>query len=165
LGLALVSCGGGGGETAPPAVERVESPELGLAIAAVPAAFRVAANDGEALRLTTPVGDPGEVEITVGPLSLSGINLVEKVKQRRAAFEAEGLYFGNRELMTPNGPAFTARGQITGAAGPVEQTWVYSLHPDGSDRLLTVVYSYPAGGDAQTRVAELLELLGEIEAL
>ena len=163
LALAVVACGGG--EPAPTPRERVENPDLALAIAALPAAFTVTENAGESLRLAAAEVDPGSVEITVGPLELGGINLVERVKQRRAAFEAEGTYFGNRELMTPTGPAFTARGQITGPDGPAEQTWVYSLHPDGSDRLMTVVYTYPAEGDTQARIGELLELLGEIEAL
>jgi hypothetical protein len=164
LGLGLAGCKTEA--TAPPAArERLENTELGLAIAAVPAAFEVADNLGESLRLTAPGLDGAVVEITVGPLQLGGINLVDVVKERREAFEADGLYFGNRELMTPNGPAFTARGQMSGPDGPVEETSVYSLHPDGSDRLLTVTYRYPGGGDSQARVGELLELLGEIEPL
>ena len=163
--LVLTGCGSKAPAPAPAPAERVESAELGLAIAILPAAFAVAENAGESLRLTAPEVPGGEVEITVGPLRLTGINLVEVVKQRRAAFEAEGLYFGNRELMTPNGPAFTTRGQLTGPDGPVEVTSAYSLHPDGSDRLLTVTYRYPGGGDSQARVGELLELLGELEAL
>ncbi len=119
---------------------------------------------GESLRLAAGEAG-GEVAITVGPLQLGGVNLVEVVKERRRAFEAAGLYFGNRELMTPFGTAFTARGEIPGPDGPTEETWIFSLHPDGSDRLLTVVYRYPGGGDSQARVGELLELLGEIEAL
>lgn len=165
LGLALALAACGGQQQAPAAAERVESPELGLAIAALPAAFRLAENAGETLRLTAPDVDGGGVEIIVGPLQLDGINLVEIVKERRAEIEAEGLYYGNRELMTPNGPAYTTRGQLPRPDGPVEVTSVYSLHPDGSDRLLTVTYSYPAGGDSEARVGELLELVGEIEAL
>ena len=170
LGLALLlallaGCASETPAPEPAAAERVESAELGLAIAALPAAFAVADNAGESLRLAALGVDGGEVEITVGPLQLSGINLVEVVKERRAALEAEGLYFGNRELMTPFGPAYTTRGQVTGPDGPVEVTSVYSLHPDGSDRLMTVTYGYPGGGDSQARVGELLELLGELEAL
>ncbi|MFQ5349307.1 MAG: hypothetical protein ACE5EG_02560 [Thermoanaerobaculia bacterium] len=164
LALALTGCGAG--TNVPAAAERVESPDLGLAIAALPAAFEVAENMGETLRLTAAEVDGASVEITVGPLQLSGINLVEVAKARRSEFEGEGkLYFGNRELMTPNGPAYTTRGQLTSPDGPVEVTSVYSLHADGSDRLMTVTYRYPGGGDSQARVAELLELLGEIEAL
>ena len=165
LGLSLALAGCPSDPAGPAPAVRVESPELGLAIAALPAAFEVADNAGETLRLSTPRVAGGGVEITVGPLQLGGINLVEVVKEKRAAFEAEGLYFGNRELMTPSGPAFTTRGQLTGPDGPVEITAAYSIHPDGSDRLLTVAYSYPGGGDSQARVGELLELLGEIEAL
>ncbi len=152
---------------APPGAERTENPELGLAIAAMPEAFQVAENQGETLKLAAPDVEGGNVEITIGPLELGGINLVEVVKNRKAEIEAEGgLYFGNRELMTPYGAAYTTRGQVTGPdGGPVEVTAVYSLHPDGSDRLMTVTYRYPGGGDSQARVGELLELLGEIEAL
>ncbi len=163
LCLALAGCAS---EPAPPAApERVENPELGLAIAAVPGAFEVAENAGETLRLTAREVDGGSVEITIGPLQLTGVNLVEVVKEKRAEFEASGLYYGNRELMTPTGPAYTTRGQIAGADGPVEVTSVYSLPPDGSDRLMTVTYRYPSGSDSQARVGELLELVGEIEAL
>ena len=162
LTLALAACGSQATTSA--AAERVENTELGLAIAALPKAFEVTENAGETLRLTAPDVEGG-VEITIGPLQLGGINLVEVVKERRVAMEAEGLYYGNRELMTPNGPAYTTRGQVTGPDGPVEVTSVYSLHPDGSDRLMTVTYRYPGGGDSQARVGELLELLGEIEAL
>ncbi|MHC4816416.1 MAG: hypothetical protein ACYTFN_25470 [Planctomycetota bacterium] len=163
LALALAACGSE--VAAPVPANRVENPELGLTIAALPAAFAVAENEGERLRLKTVDIADGTVEITIGPLQLGGVNLVEEVKQRRTAFEAEGLYFGNRELMIPSGSAFTARGQLTGPEGPVEETWIYSLHPDGSDRLMTVRYRYPGDGDSQARVGELLELLGEIEAL
>ena len=161
--LALAGCSSE--PPATPAAERVENPELGLTIAALPEAFQVSENLGESLELSAPEVEESSVEITIGPLELGGINLVEVVKERRADFEAEGLYFGNRELMTPWGPAYTTRGQLAGPDGPVEVTSVYSLHPDGSDRLMTVTYRYPGGGDSQARVGELLELLGEIEAL
>jgi hypothetical protein len=166
IGLSLALTGCASEPPAPAAApERVESPELGVVIAALPAAFEVAENAGETLSLTAREVDGGSVEITIGPLQMSGINLIEVVKQKRAEFEADGLYFGNRELMTPTGPAFTTRGQVTENGNPVEITSVYSLPPDGSDRLMTVTYRYPGGGDSQARVGELLELLGEIEAL
>ncbi len=158
----LAACQPAPPEAAPEPV-RVESPQLELAVAALPDGVGLADSGADGIRLTA--GDGAEIRISVGPVRAGGINLVEVVKQRRDAFEAEGLYFGNRELRTPYGVAFTARGQLAGPAGPVEQTWVYSLHPDGSDRLLTVVYSYPGGGDSQARVDQLLELLGEIEPL
>jgi hypothetical protein len=163
LSLALTGCGSQ--TAAPAAAARVENSALGLAIAILPEAFEVAENVGESLRLTAPDVAGSNVEITIGPLHMGGINLVEVVKEKRAAFEAEGIYYGNRELMTPSGPAYTTRGQLTGPDGPVEVTAVYSLPPDGSDRLMTVTYSYPGGGDSQARVGELLELLGEIESL
>jgi hypothetical protein len=164
--LTLVTAGCGSQGSAPAGQERIENADLGLALAALPAAFEVAENAGESLALIAPAVEGGTVQVTVGPLELAGINLVEVVKERRTEFEGEGrLYFGNRELMTPYGSAYTTRGQITGADGPLEVTSVYSLHPDGSDRLMTVTYRYPGGGDSQARVGELLELLGELEAL
>jgi hypothetical protein len=153
VGLALLSLtltGCGSQTAAPAAAARVENSGLGLAIAILPEAFEVAENVGESLRLTAPDVAGSNVEITIGPLHMGGINLVEVVKE---------------ELMTPSGPAYTTRGQLTGPDGPVEVTAVYSLPPDGSDRLMTVTYSYPGGGDSQARVGELLELLGEIESL
>ena len=162
--LALAGCASE--SSAPAGSERVENTEMGIAIADLPSAFAVT-ESGELLQLAAPAIEGSSVEITVGPLELGGINLVDVVKERKATIEAEGgLYFGNRELMTPYGPAYTTRGQITGPDGGAQEvTAVYSLHPDGSDRLMTVTYKYPGGGDSQARVGELLELLGEIEAL
>lgn len=142
---------------------RVESPGLGIVIAALEAPFSVAVNEGETLELTT--ADGGTLEIARGPEERSGVNLVEAVKERQAAMEGlpDGVFHGSRELMTPIGSAFTARGTYSGDAGPVEETWIYALHPSGN-RLLTLVYRYPPG-DSERRVGELVGVLGEIEPI
>jgi len=145
---------------------RIENADLGIAIAALPEPFSVVEASGPILELTA-AGDVGSgtVIITAGPEEAFGINLVAAVKERKAIFESapDGHYFGNRELGTPHGTAFTARGAYTGESGPVEETWVYSIHP-GANRLLTITYTYPPG-ESEVRVNQLLLLLGEIEGL
>lgn len=144
---------------------RVENTVLGLAIGALSEPFVVAENSGSTLRLETTHETDGTVTVTVGEPEY-GLNLVAKVKERGDAFKSApgGEYNGSRELGTPNGPAFTSRGQYDGDNGRVEETWVFALHPAGDSRLLTLVYSYPPG-EGQTRVVELLAVVGEIEAL
>jgi hypothetical protein len=145
---------------------RVENPELGIAIAALPEAFSVVKASGPTLELAAnSQAGSGNAVITAGPNEVYGINLVESVKERKALFEAapDGQYLGNREFGTPNGTAFTARGVFTGDSGPVEETWVYTIHPT-ANRLLTITYTYPTG-ESEERVNQLLLLLGEIEGL
>ena len=154
-----------------PAVEvaepvRVENADLGIAIAALPEAFSIVRASGSTIELEAGgEAGTGNVVITAGPEETFGINLVEAVKERKALFESapDGQYFGNRELGTPNGTAFTARGGYTSDTGPVEETWIYSIHP-GANRLLTITYTYPQG-ESEERVNQLLLLLGEIEKL
>lgn len=145
--------------------ERVVNHELAIAIAALPEAFTTITSSGPTIELEA-AGETGtgKVVIAAGPVDQFGINLVNEVKARKALFEAalDGQYFGNRELGTPTGTAFTARGAYTGENGPVEETWVYSIHPS-ANRLLTITYTYPPG-ESEARVNQLLLLLGEIEA-
>jgi len=147
-----------------PVAQRVENPELGIALASLPAPFRVAVNQGDELSLeATGAEGTGALRFAVGPLETT-INLVDLVKERRTIFQElpEGFYFGNRELGTPIGTAYTARGTFRAEEGLVEETWIYAIHPV-EYRLLTLTYRYPAGGDSQTRVQELLSVLGEVE--
>ncbi|MFQ5528189.1 MAG: hypothetical protein ACE5GX_18280 [Thermoanaerobaculia bacterium] len=150
----------------PPELERVENADLGIAIAALPEVFSVASASGPTIELATSgESGTGRAVIAQGPEERFGINLVEAVKERKAWFEAagSGRYFGNRELGTPIGTAFTARGAYDTDSGPVEETWVYTIHPM-ANRLLTITYTYPTG-QSQDRVGHLLELLGEIEGM
>lgn len=151
-----------------PTVEavRVENPELGIAVAALPEEFSVVQASGPTIELEAAgEAGAGRLVIAAGPEEAFGINLVDAVKERKAQFESApgGQYFGNRELGTPTGTAFTARGAYTAESGPVEETWVYSIHP-GANRLLTITYTYPPG-ESEVRVNQLLLLLGEIEGL
>lgn len=146
--------------------ERVENADLGISIAALPQAFSVVSASGPTIELSADgKAGSGRAIIAAGPVEEFGINLVESVKERKAIFEdaPNGQYFGNRELGTPNGTAFTARGAYDAESGPVEETWVYTIHPT-ANRLLTIAYTYPPG-ESKERVNQLLLLLGEIEKL
>ena len=146
--------------------ERVVNSDLGIAIAALPEVFSVVKSAGPTLELMAAgQAGSGTLIIAAGPEENFGINLIEAVKERKAIFESApgGEYFGNRELGTPTGTAFTARGAYTGESGQVEETWVYTIHPS-ANRLLTITYTYPTG-ESEERVNQLLLLLGEIEGL
>jgi hypothetical protein len=145
---------------------RVENEALGIAIAAVPAPFEVAENSGETLLFHAGgPGGEGRLEVLVGPVETSGINLVEAVKEKRADFEMAdgGEYHGNRELGTPIGTAFTARGAYDTGAGRIEESWIFAIHPL-ENRILMLRYAYP-DGEGQDRVDGLMEIMGEIEGL
>ena len=166
LGLVLgTGCGSPAPEIAEePVAIRVESPGLGLAIAAVPAPFELVKNDGETLRFRAPgPAADGHLDFSVGPMETSGVNLVEAVKSKRVEFEQApgGEYYGNRELGTPIGTAFTARGAYDTEAGRIEESWIFAIHPN-QNRILMLQYAYP-DGEGQDRVGGLMEILGEVE--
>jgi hypothetical protein len=146
--------------------DRLENPEMGLAIAAVPKPFEVVSGDANEWSFTAPGPKaPGELTVIAGPEESGGINLVDAIKYRKSWFEeAEGgKYHGNRELGGPYGAIFTARGTYSVDGQQVEETWAYAIHP-GRNSLLSVRYTYPTG-ESGTRVDQLIEFLGEIEPL
>jgi hypothetical protein len=157
------------GETSPPSTResvRVENPQLGIAVAALPDAFEVVTADGETIELVANgPGGTGRAVIAAGPVEQGGINLVEATKERKAWFESKAgaIYHGQRELGTPIGTAFTARATYPMDDSEIEETWVGAVHP-GENRLLTITYTYPTG-ETQTRIEQLLTLLGEIEPI
>ncbi len=162
--LAIAACRAPAPEPEPVST-RVESPELGLTLASVPEPFVVGENAGANLRLDTTHPTGGNVAFAVGEPEY-GLNLQAEVTRRGDAFRAMkgGEYHGSRELGTPFGPAYYCRGAYDTASGErEEQTWIFGLHPSGESRLLILTYTYPAG-EGQTRVNELLALLGEVEA-
>jgi hypothetical protein len=170
IALALACIGIGACQSPEPQTAtpvRVENAALNIAIADVPEPFVLETNQDAALRFTAAgVEGNGQLRIEVGPLSSSPINLVEEVKARRTAFEETtgGRYFGNRELATPHGPAYTARGAIESSDGVVEEIWIYTIHP-AEYRLLTFVYRYPSAEDSADRAAQLMSILGEVESV
>ena len=163
-GLAWIGCSQS--EPVPPPVTRVENSDLGIAIAALPDPFVVGTNEGVVLELLAP-GEAGDGTLffeTTAEMS-GGINLVAEAEGMRDWFEQQpdGQYFGNLELGTPIGPAFTSRGSYTLAGAAIEEIRVFAIHP-GSNRLLRLTYRYPPG-EGKLRLQQLAEVLGEIEAI
>ncbi|HUP25219.1 MAG TPA: hypothetical protein VNB06_20060 [Thermoanaerobaculia bacterium] len=151
----------------PPPAQRVENEALDLALARVPAGLALRDN-GANIRLVPSGGDAGdqsELRIEVGPDSAFGIDPVQLANDQQASFgeAAGGEFFGAQKLVTPLGPATYARGRFDAEDGSrIEETRAYAVHP-AANRLVTVTYRYPAGEDSRERVAQLLEVLGEIE--
>ena len=153
-------------EPTPTGPARVENPDLGIAIAALPEPFEVVANQGAELRLTAPgANGDGSLKIEVGPDESAAINLPAEAKATQEQFESmpNGEYFGNLEMVAPIGSAFTARGAYDGDDGRVGEIRVFALHPTQS-RLLTLSFVYPEG-EGKERMQQLATLLGEIEGL
>ncbi len=159
VGLLLVSlfaAGVGGcqkeGEQDVP--ERIENPQLGIAIAALPAPFQVAVNEGTTLEL---VAGEGRLSIIAGAAQVAGINLVQAVWDHKASIvdRPGGEYKGQQELGTQFGTAFYSRGRYQGDAGEVEETVILVIHPWG-DRRLDLRYRYPATDDSKERIQEQL---------
>ena len=166
IALSLTVIGCSTPEPTPAGPERVENPDLGIAIAALPEPFEVAANQGAELRLTAPgANGAGSLEIRVAPEESAAINLPAEAKATQQLFESmpNGEYFGNLEMVAPIGSAFTARGAYDRDMGRVGEIRVFALHPTQS-RLLTLSFVYPEG-EGKERMQQLAALLGEIEGL
>lgn len=165
--ILLAACGGsepGAGSPAD-APQRVESPALGLAVAALPGSLAVAVNQGQELLLEPADERPGSLRFELAPPPRGGVNLVQAVNDHKAAIEErpDGDYRGQVELMSPLGTAYASRGRYTGEGGEtVEELVIFTLHPTG-DRLLSLIYTYPATGDTEERRDELIGVLAEIE--
>jgi len=151
-----------------PAAERIECSGLGVAIAALPAWFRVAVHRDDALELVPAAADgTGRLAVVVGEVEDGGINLIAAVEEHQAEILARpgGEYKGQRELTSQLGTTFYSRGRYDSDEGVIEETMIFAIHPWG-DRILRLVYRYPAGDDTRERLEEqLFEVLGEIEAL
>lgn len=165
-GIAWIGCSDSQPEPAPEPAPRIENSDLGIAIAAMPPPFSVGANDGPVLVLRAP-GEAGEATLffeSTAEIS-GGINLVAEAEGMREWFEKQpdGQYFGNLELGTPLGPAFTSRGSYALDGVQVEEIRVFAIHPS-SNRLLRMTYQYPPG-EGKERLQQLAEVLGEVEGL
>ncbi|MGH7338962.1 MAG: hypothetical protein ACREKH_00565 [Candidatus Rokuibacteriota bacterium] len=157
----------------PAGAERIENPALGIALVGAGAAgFELVTNEGETLALMRPA-TAEEAEATLSyeasPPQLAGVNLVEAVNQQKAAIEArpEGRFFGQIQLMSQLGNAYSTRGRYAAAGGETEEIRVFAVHPAG-DRLLSLSYRYrPAAGDAgsKARSEQAMAALGLVEPL
>jgi hypothetical protein len=154
---------------AAPAGERIENPEAGVAIAALPPIFKLVAVDGERIVLAlAAAGAQGEIVVTPGEPEVGGINLVAAVEQHEQGIRARpgGDYKGQRELGSQLGTAFYSRGRYQAEDGGLEEeTVIFLVHPWG-DRTLQLIYRYPAGDDSTERIQDhLFALLEQIEPL
>ena len=156
---------------AAPAPVRVEHAASGLAVAALPASLRLVSADGPALELApADAARGGRFTVAAGPPAPGGINLVEVTRAAGAELAArpEGSFLGQREMIAPWGPAFSARGTWVEGGERREELRIFTLHPDRTvDRLVTLTYLYPAGDREQSgeRFNEGLLVLGELEPL
>lgn len=167
--LSLLACASEEAPPPPPA-ERVENPQLGVAITALPPVFEVTANEGTRLELAPAAeGSTGTLAVTAGEAESGGINLLAAVKAHEAEILARegGEYKGQRELGSQLGTAFYSRGRYAGEDGAqVEETVIFLVHPWG-DRTLQLIYRYPAAPeDTKERIeGHLFPLLGTLEGL
>lgn len=170
------ACGGGdhGGEAAVGEAQRIENPELGIAVVIPPGSpFELVSNQGDEIRLRFPGNrefSPGTVTYTAGPVEKYGINLVDAVNARKAELQAmpDGQFFGQVELGSANlGTIYSTRGRFTDDDGKtVEELRLFAVHPS-ANRLLSMTYRYePSPGQTQARlVDQAAEALGYVEPL
>jgi hypothetical protein len=144
----------------------VTNESLGIRLASIPPDFEVSVNEAKQLELVPADNSiEGRLWFEVGH-GETGVNLVAAVKghQRRIEELPEADYKGGQELITPLGAAFYSRGQFLAGLTRSEETVVLTLHP-AEERLLIVTYRYPAGVDSSVRVQQLLDVVGEVEAI
>ncbi len=153
------------GANGPGSGVRTDNQALGISLASLPDAFRVATNEGDELVLVP--ADPqleGSLRISVGPKK-RGINLVAAVDRHKLRIEhlPAGHFLGRTELGSHLGVAFLSRGRYEEDDAQVEQVSLFVIHPDGSRRL-DLTYTYPAGDDSSERAQQLLGVFAEVEA-
>ena len=144
----------------------VENAELALTVAALPDDCSVQRNEGRDLVLACASrrGTTGEVLFQVGTEGET-VDLPALARGQKEAFEAmpEGKFHGNRELVTPTGPAYTARGRYVEDGRALEEIRVLALHP-ANESLLVVRSRYPEGDESAKRMEQLLLIVGEVQA-
>lgn len=144
----------------------VTNPELGITLASLPADCTVQRNEGRDLTLAcgSRRGTTGEILFQAGE-DAAGVDLPALARGQKEAFEAmpEGKFHGNRELVTPTGAAYTARGRYVEDGKALEEIRVLALHPATSG-LLVVRSRYPEGDETGKRMEQVLLVLGEVEA-
>jgi len=170
--FSAAGCGGPGPEPAPAAPQRVENHSLGLALASIPEGFRLESNqEGEEARIVLvrkPELPPGTAVVEVTAEQAAGVNLVAAVNHQKEWIETlpEGKFQGQTELMSETtGTAYLTRGRYRDESGAeVEQMRSFTVHP-AANRMVTVTYTYALSGDTKDRGQQMLDLLGEVEAL
>jgi hypothetical protein len=134
--------------------------ELGITLNSIPDGLVLEANQGANLILAPETPEHGVLlRFEVGPQE-AGVNLIAAVQNHQANIEdfPGGKYFGSTELISQLGTAFLSRGQFSSDDGEIEEARVFVIHP-ADQRLLSLIYTYPAGGDSQGRAETLLAVL------
>ncbi len=169
LVIILVGCGPQAApetEIAVAQLETLENTELRLRLVDVPADFVVTANDGGDLVLGHSDPAIGGTIVFVARPPEDGQNLPSAVKFHGAFIEnqEDGEYQGGQELVSQLGTAFYSRGRFVLDGESVEETMIFTLHPD-ADRMLTLRYRYPQGVDSSVRVQQLFDVLATVGGL
>ncbi len=168
IAILAVSLGACQKAAEPAPTVRVENPQLGMAIAALPADFTLVSSDGATIELAPSAAElTGTVRVIAGEAETGGINLVAALKQHEAEIleRPDGEYKGQAEYVSPLGTTYASRGRFSDQGGTVEERVILMVHPWG-DRTLKVIYLYPAGDDTQERLDALMNgVVGELEAL
>jgi hypothetical protein len=167
--LALAACGPS--ET-PPSAPSAPAPGphagLGLRLTSLPPGVTETGRDVDRWSFAAELGGvDGTIILAVTPREVGSINLVEQAKRfgEIAAAAPGGKFFGGNELVTPSGPAYSARALVDG--GAVEERRLFLLHPADGDRLVTLVLRYPPSTTevvARDRFQQLIDLLSALEA-
>lgn len=148
----------------PPSV--YENPELRLRLAGVPEGLIVITNDGDQVILEpADAAKNGRILLMNMPPE-AGQNLPAEVKAHQIIIENQegGSYLGGQELISQLGTSYYSRGRYLENGVEIEETVVFSLHPD-ADRIMTITYRYQAGDDSGARVQELFDVLAVVEGL
>lgn len=152
----------------PMAPRRVENPALMLVFSDLPEGCEVERNEGSELVFACRV-DEVAGRVAVGVSEPERVDLRQTARDQQQHFEAlpEGAYFGIVELVTPTGPAYTARGRYVHEGDAVEEVQIHVVHPSERDRRLTLRYSYPERDrdHSQARRDQLMFLTGEVDGL
>jgi hypothetical protein len=144
----------------------IENTDLRLRLTDLPAAFVAVSTTGPELAIEpSDPAIPGRIEFLVSPPE-DGQNLVSALKFHQAFIENQegGDYQGGQELVSQLGTAFYSRGCFVLDGERIEETVVFTLHPD-ADRILRLRYRYPAGVDSSVRVQQLFDVLACVEGL
>jgi len=144
----------------------VENPGLRLRLNGIPDAFEVISNDGDELVLgpADPAIEGRIVFATLDPAA--GQNLPAEVEAHQSFIAAQdgGDPRGGQELLSPLGTTYYSRGRYVLDGAEIEETAIFAIHPDG-DRIVTMTYRYPAGGDSTVRVEQLFDVLAVVEGV
>lgn len=151
-----------------PATEPVTNEALGVRFSDLPRACEVTENEGDELELGCDLTDrqtTGTLHVELGEIERS-VNLKALATAQKEDFESlpGGEFKGNSELVTPGGPAYTARGRYDEDGEDVEEMRVFTLHPR-QNRPLILRFVYPEGDSTKARIDQLFAVLGELEGV